>query len=130
MTVILGRGIYGRFTGALAGLLLLFSPFVLLLSGDMLPNPAALLLTVLVALGVAMGRTTSPRSGAALAGFAFGALVATRPLAAVGAALPLLLLLLWGDQRESVRTLLVRHRDRRCWSGAAARLLCLGQRRT
>lgn len=108
LTIIVGRGIYGRMTGVMAGLLLLFSPFVLLLSGDMLPHPAALLLTVLIALGVAIGRSTAPVAGAVLAGFAAGCLLATRPLAFVGAGIPLLLLLLWGDRREQLRSLAMR----------------------
>ena len=126
LTVILGRGIYGRATGALAGLLLLFSPFVLLLSGDMLPHPAALLLTTLIALGVAIGRSSSADFGRRmLAGFAAGALLATRPLAFVGAGVPLLLLLLWGDRRERLRALATRAGMRRGRSGAPADLLRL-----
>ena len=39
--MVLGRATYGPLVGVVAGLLLLFSPFVLMLSGDMLAHPAA-----------------------------------------------------------------------------------------
>ena len=52
LTVVLGRLTYGTLAGVVAGLLLLFSPFVLMLSGDMLAHPAGLLLSVLMMLAI------------------------------------------------------------------------------
>lgn len=109
-TVVFGCLTAGPTVGAVAGLLLLCSPFVLLLSGDMLAHPAALLLTMLMLAGVAAGaRAGRPgASGWALAGLALGGLVLTRPLAAAGVGVPLTLVLVFGARGLPLGALLPR----------------------
>jgi hypothetical protein len=124
LTVPLGRATFGRTTGSLAGLFLMFSPFVLLLSGDMLPQPAALLFTVLLGLGVVLARSQAPRAGNILAGFAAGGLLLTRPLAALGVGLPLLVVMLWDGFRAG--RVALGGRAMGLLIGAAVPLICFG----
>src|SRR5262249_14093168 len=63
LTALLGALLFGRGTGALASLLLLFSPFVLLLAGDMLPQPLGLLLTILLTIGVVLAKGATWQAG-------------------------------------------------------------------
>lgn len=108
LTVVLGRATYGLVVGVLAGLLLLFSPFVLMLSGDMLAHPAGLLLTVLMLLGVATALRGPATPGWLLAGLAMGGMVLTRPLAAVGIGIPLTIVLVLAARSTTSRLLLMR----------------------
>lgn len=118
LTVVLGRLTYGMLTGVVAGALLLFSPFVLMLSGDMLAHPAGLLLTVLMLLGTVAGvRDRAPDGGPLagpaaggwlLAGLAMGGLVLTRPFAALGIGVPLTVALVVSGRGTPPRTLVVR----------------------
>jgi hypothetical protein len=108
LTVVLGRATYGLVAGVLAGLLLLFSPFVLMLSGDMLAHPAGLLLTVLMLLGVAITQRGPATWGWLLAGLAMGGMVLTRPLAAVGIGIPLTIVLVLTARNTTSRLLLTR----------------------
>lgn len=108
LTVVLGRATYGVLIGVLAGLLLLFSPFVLMLSGDMLAHPAGLLLTVVMLLGVVTALRGPATLGWLLAGLAMGGLVLTRPLAAVGIGIPLTIALVLSGRNATSRLLLVR----------------------
>ena len=108
MTVVLGRATYGTLAGVVAGLLLLFSPFVLMLSGDMLAHPTGLLLAVLMSIGLVMSRERYGTFGWLLAGAAMGGLVLTRPLAAVGIGIPLTVMLVLGGRGTSVGMLAAR----------------------
>jgi hypothetical protein len=108
LTVVLGRLTYGTLAGVVAGALLLFSPFVLMLSGDMLAHPAGLLLTVLMTLAVVAAIRGVATPGWLLAGLAMGGLVLTRPLAAVGIGIPLTLALVGSGRGTAPRMLAAR----------------------
>ena len=108
LTVILGRLTYGSLVGVVAGLLLLFSPFVLLLSGDMLAHPAGLLLSVLMLLALVAAARGAGALGWLLAGLAMGGLVLTRALAAVGIGIPLTIMLVFGARGTPPRLLMIR----------------------
>ncbi|MCC7370423.1 MAG: hypothetical protein IT306_18510 [Chloroflexi bacterium] len=113
LIVVLGRATYGTVAGLLAGVLLLFSPFLLMLSGDMLAHPAALLLTVVLTLGVATALYGAERGllgslGWMLAGLAMGGLVLTRPLAAGGIGVPMMLVLVLSGRGQPLRPVVVR----------------------
>jgi hypothetical protein len=106
LTVVLGRATHGALVGVLAGLLMLFSPFVLMLSGDMLAHPAGLALTVMMMLGVVVALRKPATLGWLLAGLAMGGLVLTRPLAAVGIGVPLTLLMVLTTRAAPPRSML------------------------
>jgi len=108
VTVIVGRLTFGALAGVLAGLLLLCSPFLLLLSGDMLAHPAGLLLSMLMVLGTVAALRGWTTLGWLLAGLAMGGLVLTRPLAAVGIGVPLILVLVFSSGGVPFRLLLLR----------------------
>lgn len=108
LTVVLGRLTYGTLVGVVAGLLLLFSPFVLMLSGDMLAHPAGLVLSIVMILAVVTAVRGPATLGWLLAGLAMGGLMLTRPLAAVGIGIPLTVLLVFSGRGAPVRVLLAR----------------------
>ena len=105
VTVVLGRLTYGTLAGVVAGMLLLFSPFLLMLSGDMLAHPAGLLLSVLMILAIALAARGPATYGWLMAGLAMGGLVLTRPLAAVGIGLPLTIALVLSGRGTPIRML-------------------------
>jgi hypothetical protein len=108
VTIVVGRLAYGAPAGVVAGLLLLCSPFVLLLSGDMLAHPAGLLLSMLMVLAAVIALRGSHILGWPLAGVAMGGLVLTRPLAAVGIGVPLLLTLVFASRGVRLKLLVLR----------------------
>jgi 4-amino-4-deoxy-L-arabinose transferase-like glycosyltransferase len=86
LTYWLGRDLFGREVGALAGTLTVTSPMFLILCGSLMSHPAALVMTLLFAL--AYLRADRSPGWAALGGAALGAIVLIRPLTAVCVGLP------------------------------------------
>ena len=115
LTFRLGQKIFGNATGLLAALLTLVSPFFLVISGSLDSESWSLVLSLGFVIAwldtFSLGRTGISKSGRqaprwmtiALAGLSLGLLVLTRPLTALGVALPFFLhglVLLWrGDSR-------------------------------
>lgn len=105
LTYLLGKHLFGETVGLLAALLTLTSPFFLLNSGSLLSHPLGLVLSAMFALAWldAFCRRDSPRPWLATlaAAGSLGLLVLSRPLTAIGVALPFglhgLYLLLRGD---------------------------------
>ncbi len=98
-----GRELYDETAGAAAALLLAFSPIALLQSGSLMSHTSALFFAMLFVYGLWRLERASAGRGrlfwGALAGIALGLLVANRPLASLGVALPFIaysvLRLLW-----------------------------------
>ncbi len=93
LTYALGRDLYNRRTGTIAGLLALTSPFFLIQSSTYMSHAAACLWATLLAwalLRVDVARDAGRRrqGWAALAGFSVGMLALTRPLTALGIGVP------------------------------------------
>ncbi|RME87516.1 MAG: phospholipid carrier-dependent glycosyltransferase, partial [Anaerolineae bacterium] len=120
LTYRLGQRVFDARIALLAAFLTLISPFFLLNSGSLLSHPWALVLSLAFAL--AWLEAFSGREGnesreplrwltATMAGLSLGVLALTRPLTAVGVALPFfvhgLILLLRGDGKTRGRILLV-----------------------
>lgn len=92
---LIGRRAYGGWTGALAGALLVTSPFFLLQSSSLMPHVTGLL-WALLALGLfLLVRRDRSLFAAAGLGAVMGVLFISRPLTAVGIGLPLVLILGW-----------------------------------
>jgi hypothetical protein len=124
LTYRLGALTFSRHVGLIAAALVAFSPMALLLNATLMSHTAALFCTLLFLVGYAYierhehlralvyTRTSRAWRWALVGGLALGALVALRPLTAVGIALPLVL---WsagkvvirffagGDIRQSLR---------------------------
>ena len=92
LTYRLGKRIFGEPVGLLAGVLTLTSPFFLINSGSLLSHPFGLVLSAAFALAWVdnfAGREGPPRALPTLvAGLCLGVLALTRPLTAIGVALP------------------------------------------
>lgn len=109
----LGKRTFGDTVGLLAGLLTLLSPFFLVNSASLLSHPLGLVLSAAIALAwlQAFGDSPAPPSWLAvlLAAFCLGLLVLTRPLTAVGVAIPFaihgLYRLITGDRAIRLRLL-------------------------
>lgn len=116
LTFRLGQKLRDEITGLLAALLTVTSPFFLLNSGSLLSHVWGLTLTLTFFLGWldAFGNTGEnhqpPRLPLTVAGFALGMLALTRPLTAVGVAIPFVLhsaVLWWRGNWKVRRALLV-----------------------
>ena len=92
LAVLAGRRLYDLRTALLAGLLLALSPFFILQSGSLLSHVVALCWVLVALLCVDIMRTRDAPLAALGAGAAGGMLFLTRPLTAVGIALPFLVL--------------------------------------
>jgi hypothetical protein len=116
----LGSKIARPWIGLLAALLAASSPILLMLSGSIMPHPWSLLLTLafMLAWMDLFPRSNAPDSGpprvpawllVATAGLSLGALALTRPLTAVGIALPFVVhgvfILFRGSRRQRVYAL-------------------------
>lgn len=88
LVYLLGRQLYGRGTALLAGALLVASPFFLLQAGSLLSHIASLFWTLLFILLFTRARGQLGIALPAGAGIALGMLFLTRPLTAVGVAIP------------------------------------------
>ncbi len=120
LTYRLGQKVFDSRLALLAAFLTLTSPFFLLNSGSLLSHPWALVLSLSFALAWldafaehkwGLERTPPRALTATVAGLSLGALALTRPLTAVGVALPFFVhgvILLWrGDRGARRRVLLV-----------------------
>jgi len=96
----LGEKLFGETVGLLAALVTLTSPFFLMNSGSLLSHPWGLALTLIFVIGW-LDASDGQRCGvhawlpAVVSGMALGLLALTRPLTAVGVALPFALHGLW-----------------------------------
>ena len=122
LTYLLGKRIWNEVVGILAAILTLTSPFFLLNTGTLLSHPFCLVLSIALALFWIDNFWTrnKPRWFVSVTlGLVLGTFAITRPLSALGAALPFTihsLILLWrGDSRIRKHILAV---------GATALLLC------
>ena len=114
LTYRLGKRLFSELVGLLAATLTLTSPFFLMNSGSLLSHPFGLFLSTAFALAWLDAWETNPRYPDWLplltAAGCLGLLVFTRPLTAVGIALPFVFhgiyLLLCGDRRVRLRLLL------------------------
>jgi 4-amino-4-deoxy-L-arabinose transferase-like glycosyltransferase len=88
LTFVVGRRFYDARTGLLAGLLLALSPFFVLQAGSLLSHVVALCWVLLLLLLFDTARNSAVPAAAIGAGAAVGMLLLTRPLTAVGVALP------------------------------------------
>lgn len=88
---LLGRRAYGPGTGLLAAALAAASPFLLLQAGSFMGHVATLSWTLLFSLMYLRARSTGQRAAALAGGVAMGMLFLSRPLTAVGIALPFVL---------------------------------------
>ncbi len=88
LTYRLGRELFDAETGVVAALLTAISPTFLLLSGSLMAHTAALWWGALLAFALLRLERTRRARWAALGGLALGMLVNTRPLTALGLALP------------------------------------------
>lgn len=88
LVYLIGRRLYGAGTGLLAAALTVASPFFLLQAGSFLSHVAALFWALLVMWFFVEVQASRSRLAALAAGLALGMLFLTRPLTAVGVALP------------------------------------------
>ena len=93
LTYLAGRRMYGGGVAALAAILMLFSPFFLIMSGEMMAHPAGLLWTTALLYAAVVARQGGHPATWLLAGVAFGMLFITRQLTAVGVGLAPLIVL-------------------------------------
>lgn len=91
LVYVIGRRLYGPTTGLIGALFLVLSPFFLLQSGSLMSHLASLLWALLFLLLFEMTHRTRRVYPAVGAGMALGMLFLTRPLTAVGVALPFLI---------------------------------------
>ncbi len=95
----LGRELYGRQVGLVAGILAFTSPFFLLQSSTFMAHPATALWATLLAFAFLRADTArdagrDPRLWTALCGLSMGMLAITRPLSAVAVVIPFATVLL------------------------------------
>lgn len=88
LLVVIGRRFYDARTALIAALLLVLSPFFILQSGSLLSHVVALCWVLLLVLLFDVARTRDFPPAALGTGMAVGMLLLTRPLTAVGIALP------------------------------------------
>lgn len=88
LLVVIGRRFYDARTGLVAGLLLALSPFFILQSGSLLSHVVALCWALILLLLFDVARARDFPLASIGAGAALGMLLLTRPLTAVGIALP------------------------------------------
>ncbi len=84
----LGRRVYDAATGLLAALLLATSPFLLIQAGSFLSHVVCLVWTLLFLAGFEAARRRGSTARGLAAGAALGMLLLSRPLTAVGVAVP------------------------------------------
>lgn len=97
LTYLAGRRMYGGGVAALAAILMLFSPFFLIMSGEMMAHSAGLFWTALLLYATVVCWQRGHALAWLLAGVAFGMLFITRQLTALGVgAAPLLIVALAG----------------------------------